>query len=98
MMCLIEITDDVFNVHGSMYCNILIYIQQDATLYTLFYLKTALHVAGGTITHHQEHNTTLSTASGICHIIIGICRYCGRVGTGLSVLWVTYATHSMRSA
>jgi len=31
-----------------------IYIQQDATLHTLFYLKTALHVSGGTSTHHQE--------------------------------------------
>ena len=35
--------------------NILIYIQQDATLHTLFYVKTALHVSGGTTTHHQEH-------------------------------------------
>jgi hypothetical protein len=34
--------------------NILIYIQQDATLHRLFYLETALHVSGGTITHHQE--------------------------------------------
>jgi hypothetical protein len=44
-----------FNVHGSVHCNnILIYIQQDATLYSLFYLETALHVLGGTSTHHQE--------------------------------------------
>jgi len=34
--------------------NILIYIQQDATLHSLFYLETALHVSGGTTTHHQE--------------------------------------------
>jgi hypothetical protein len=34
--------------------NILIYIQQDATLHSLFYLETALYVLGGTITHHQE--------------------------------------------
>jgi hypothetical protein len=34
--------------------NILIYIQQDATLHGLFYLETALHVSGGTTTHHQE--------------------------------------------
>jgi len=33
---------------------ILMYIQQDATLHSLFYLETALHVSGGTITHHQE--------------------------------------------
>jgi len=31
-----------------------IYIQQDATLHSLFYLETALHVSGGTITQHQE--------------------------------------------
>jgi hypothetical protein len=34
--------------------NILIYIQQDATLHSLFYLETTLHVLGGTINHHQE--------------------------------------------
>jgi hypothetical protein len=30
------------------------------------------------------------TASGICHAIAAIRRYHGRVGTGLSVLWVAY--------
>jgi len=45
----------LFNVHGSVHRNnILIYIQQDATLHSLFYLETALHVSDGTITHHQE--------------------------------------------
>ena len=34
--------------------DILIYIQQDATLHSLFYLETALHVSGGTTTDHQE--------------------------------------------
>jgi hypothetical protein len=34
--------------------DILIYIQQDATLHSLFYLETALHVSGGTTIHHQE--------------------------------------------
>jgi hypothetical protein len=29
-------------------------IQQDATLRSLFYLETALHVSGGTITHLQK--------------------------------------------
>jgi hypothetical protein len=31
-----------------------IYIQRDATLHSLFYLETALHVSGGTSTRHQE--------------------------------------------
>jgi hypothetical protein len=44
-----------FNVHGPLHSNnILIYIQQDATLHRLFYLQTALHVPSGTITHRQE--------------------------------------------
>jgi hypothetical protein len=34
--------------------NIPIYIQQNATLHSLFYLETALHVSGGTSTRHQE--------------------------------------------
>ena len=31
---------------------------------SLFYLTTALHVSGVTITHLQEHKTTACTASG----------------------------------
>jgi hypothetical protein len=30
----------------------------------LFYLTTALHVSGVTITHLQEHKTTITTESG----------------------------------
>jgi hypothetical protein len=33
---------------------ILIYIQQDGTLHSLFYLETALHVSAGNTTNHQE--------------------------------------------
>jgi hypothetical protein len=73
-----------FNVHGSVHLkNILIYIQQDATLHSLFYLETALHVSGVTTTHHQEGKTTVSTASGICHIVTATCRYRGRVHSTL---------------
>jgi len=44
-----------FNVHVSVHRNnILIYIQHDAMLHSLFYVETALHVSGGTSTHHQE--------------------------------------------
>ena len=31
---------------------------------SLFYLTTALHVSGVTITHLQEHKITVTTASG----------------------------------
>jgi hypothetical protein len=44
----------VFNFYGSVHRNNYLNIQQDATLHSLFYLKTALHVSGGTSTHPQE--------------------------------------------
>ena len=66
------------------------YISNKMQLYTVYlYLETALHVSGGTSTHHQER-IQLSTASGICHTVTAICRYRGRVRTGLSVLWVAW--------
>jgi hypothetical protein len=34
------------------------------TLQSLFYLTTALHVSGVTITRLQEHKTTVTTQSG----------------------------------
>jgi hypothetical protein len=52
------------------------YIKQNATLHSLFYLETALHVSGGTFTHHQERKQ-LSTASDICHTVTATCRYNG---------------------
>jgi hypothetical protein len=64
------------------------YISNKMQRYTVcLYLETALHVSGGTSTHHQER-IQLSIASGICHTVTAICRYRGSVGTGLSVQWV----------
>jgi hypothetical protein len=54
-MCTVIHLLAVFNFHGSVHRkNILIYVQQDATLHSLFYLETAVHVSGGTSTYHQE--------------------------------------------
>ena len=39
-------------------------------LQCLFYLTTALHVSGVTITHLQEHKTTVTTASGNCYTVL----------------------------
>ena len=46
--------------------------------------------------HHRLSGpqTTASTASGIFHTVTAACRCRGRVGTGLSVLWVASATHN----
>jgi hypothetical protein len=45
-----------FNFYGSVHRNNYSNIQRDATLHSLFYLETALHVSGGTSTHPQERN------------------------------------------
>jgi hypothetical protein len=70
------------------------YIQQNATSHSLFISGNCsicfmwyFHPSSGA-------HTTLSTESGICHTVTAICRYRGRVGTSLSVLWVAHATHS----
>ena len=71
-----------------------IYIQQDATSHSLFIFGNCSTCFGW---YHQPSSgaqTTVSTASGICHTVNAICRYRGKVETGLSVLWVVYATHS----
>ena len=42
---------------------------------SLFYLTTALHVSGVTITHLQEHKTTVTTASGNRYTVIDNIYY-----------------------
>jgi len=39
-------------------------------LQSLFYLTTALHVSGVTITHIQEHKRTVTTSSGNHYTIL----------------------------
>jgi hypothetical protein len=70
------------------------YIQQDATLHSLFISGNCSTYFGWYFHPPSEAHTTVSTAYGTCHTVTAICRYRGRVGTGLSVLWVAYATHS----
>jgi hypothetical protein len=57
------------------------------------YLETAVHVSGGISTHHQER-IQLHLQHLVCHTFTAICRYRGRVGTALNVLWVAEATHN----
>jgi hypothetical protein len=44
-------------------------------LQSLFYLTTALHVSSVTITHLQEHKTTVTTASGNRYTVIDIVKF-----------------------
>ena len=41
----------------------------------LFYLTTALHVSGVTITHLQEHKTTVTTVSGNHYTVIDRVKF-----------------------
>jgi hypothetical protein len=41
----------------------------------LFYLTTALHVSGDTITRLQEHKTTVTTASGNRYTVIDRVKF-----------------------
>jgi hypothetical protein len=71
-----------------------IYIQQDATLHSLFISGNCSTCFGWHFHSSSGAHTTVSTASGICHTVTAIFRYRGRVGTSLSVLWVAYATNT----
>jgi hypothetical protein len=71
-----------------------IYIQQDATLHSLFISGNCSTCFWYYFHPSSGAHTIVSTASGIFHTVTAISRYRGRVVTGLSVLWVAYATHS----
>jgi len=62
----------LFNVQGSVHRNnILVYNSNKMhKSQSLFYLITALHISGVTITHLQEHKTTVTTASGNRYTVI----------------------------
>jgi hypothetical protein len=68
------------------YTSIPICIQQNATLPSLFISGNYSTRFGWYFHPPSGAHTPVSTASGICHTVTVICRYRGRVGTGLSVL------------
>ena len=70
--------------------HILIYIQQDATLHSLFYLETALHISGGTTTHNQERKQLY-----LQHLLfVTPLLLPAAIVEELELIWVAYATHS----
>jgi hypothetical protein len=60
---------------------------------SLFSLTTALHVSGVTITHLQEHKTTVTTASGNRYTIL---LYCCLLLSWKSWNWVECAVGGVR--
>ena len=68
----------LFNVHGFVHRNnILIYVQQDATLHSLFIWKLLYMFRVVPPPIIRSANNCIS-ASGICHTVTVTCRYSGR--------------------
>jgi hypothetical protein len=44
-------------------------------MHMLFYLTTAVHVSGVTITHFQKHKTTVTTPSGNRYTVIDKVKF-----------------------
>jgi hypothetical protein len=64
-------------------------------LYTVYlYLGTALHVSGGTSTHHQERIQLYLQHLVFVTPLLLPAAIVEELETGLSALWVAYATHS----
>jgi hypothetical protein len=53
--------------------------------YTVYFIWKLLYMFRVVPSPIIRSATTVSTASGSWHTVIAICRYRGRVGTGLSV-------------
>jgi len=79
---LCEYVPDTFNVHGYVHRKYIpIYIQQDATLHSLFISGNCSTCFGWYLHPSPGAHTTVSTASGISHTVTATCCYCGKVGT-----------------
>jgi hypothetical protein len=69
----------LFNVYGSMHRKYIpIYIQQDTTLHSLFISENFSTCFGWYLHPSSGEQTTVSTASSICHTVTATCRYSGR--------------------
>ena len=88
-----------FNCHGSVHRNNYSDIYPTRCNFTQFILSGNCSTCFVWYLHPSSGaQTTVSTASGICHTVTAICRYRGRVGTGLSVLWVAITMRKIPDA
>jgi hypothetical protein len=82
-----------FDWHGSVHRNNYSNIYQTRCNVTQFILTGNCCTCFGWYLHPSlGAQTTVSTASGICHTVTAVCLYRGRVGTGLSVLWLAWSS------
>ena len=72
----------LFNVQGSLHHKYIpIYVQQDATLHSLFIYGNCSTCFSWHLHPSSGAHTTVSTASGTWQTVTAPCRYRGRVGT-----------------
>jgi len=77
-----------FDVHRSVHRKYIpIYIQQDATLHSLFISGNCCTCFGCYFHPSSGAHTAVSTASGICHAVTATCRYRGGVPTPAVTAW-----------
>ena len=70
-----------FTIYGSVHLKCIpIYIQQDATLHSLFISGNCSLCFGWYLHPSSGAHITVSTASGICHTVTATCRYRGGFG------------------
>jgi hypothetical protein len=75
---------ETFNVYGSVHRKYIpIYIQQDATLHSLFISGNCSTCFGWYLHPSSGAHTTVFTASGICQTVTATCRYSGRSINGV---------------
>jgi hypothetical protein len=67
---------------------------------SLFYLATALHVSGVTITHFQEHKITVTTASGNRYTVLDRVKFTNKeylqIRLKLQLLLIMYILRKMQ--
>ena len=81
---------------GTCIVSIFQYISKNMQRYTVYlYLEIALHFSGGTSTHHQEGVQLYLQHLIFVTPLLLPAAIVEELETGLSVLWVAYATHSM---
>ena len=69
---------------------VLICLQQDK-LYTVhLFLENCSTCFGRHLHPSSVAHTTVFIVSGTCQTVTATCRYCGRVGAGLNVVWELY--------
>jgi len=84
------IKDFGFNVHWSVQRkNILLYIQQDATLHSLFISRNCSTCLEWYLHPSSEAQTTVSTAFAICQTVTAKCRY----SILLDIYWNIFMMH-----